>query len=159
MNGDIFFSSGKKIVRGLVMLGMILVIGTIGYMMLEGWQLLDALYMTVITITTVGYGEIREVDKIGRIFTIFIIFMGMGIMAYTLGMVAQTMVELQVKSLFGRKKLGLDINSIKNHYILCGYGRMGKFITQELKSRQIPLMIIDNNPDSKEQFDRISIPE
>jgi voltage-gated potassium channel len=158
MNGAIFVSSGKKIVRGLVMLGMILVIGTIGYMVLEGWQLLDALYMTVITITTVGYGEIREVDEYGRIFTIFIIFMGMGIMAYTLGMVAQTMVELQVKSLFGRKKLGLDIRSIKNHYILCGYGRMGKFIAQELKSRQIPFLIIDNNPDSKEQFDNLEIP-
>ncbi len=158
MNGAIFVSSGKKIVRGLVMLGMILVMGTIGYMVLEGWHLLDALYMTVITITTVGYGEIREVDKVGRIFTIFIIFLGMGIMAYTLGMVAQTMVELQVKSLFGRKKLGLDINSIKNHYILCGYGRMGKFITQELKSRQIPLIIIDNNPDSKEQFDHLEVP-
>ena len=93
MNGAILGSSGKKIIRGLIMLGLILLVGTIGYMVLEGWELLDSLYMTVITITTVGYGEIREVDESGRVFTIFLIFMGMGIMAYTLGMVAQAMVE------------------------------------------------------------------
>ena len=107
------------------MLGLVLLTGTIGYMIIEGWHFLDSLYMTVITITTVGYGEIRKVDELGRIFTIFLIFMGMGIMAYTLGMVAQTMVELQVRSILGRRKLGLEIRSIKNHYILCGYGRIG----------------------------------
>ncbi len=158
MNGVITGGSWKKIVRGLIMLGMILVIGTIGYMLLEGWELLDALYMTVITITTVGYGEIREVDQSGRIFTIFLIFMGMGIMAYTLGMVAQTMIELQVKSLFGRKKLGSDIRSMKSHYIICGCGRMGRIITQELKSKQIPLLIIDNAPGSKDFLDPLEVP-
>ena len=158
MDSGIFVTSGKKIIRGLAMLGMILVIGTFGYMILERWPLLDALYMTVITITTVGYGEIGDVGASGRIFTIFLIFMGMGIMAYTLGMVEQTMVELQVKSLFGRKKLGSDIRSIRNHYILCGYSRMGKIVAQELISRKIPLLIIDNAPDAKEQLDPLEIP-
>ena len=158
MNGTLFASNGKKIIRGLTMLGVVLMLGTMGYMALEGWHFLDALYMTVITITTVGYGEIRKVDEFGRIFTIFLIFMGMGIMAYTLGMVAQTMVDLQVRSLLGRKKLGTDISSIKNHYILCGYSRMGKIITQELKSRRIPLLIIDKNPDLKELLDHLEIP-
>jgi voltage-gated potassium channel len=114
--------------------------------------------MTVITITTVGYQEIRQVGETGRVFTIFLIFMGMGIMAYTLGMVAQTMVEFQVRSLFGRKKLGSTIKSIKNHYILCGYGRMGKIVTQELKPRHIPLLIVDNNPEIKEDLEPLEIP-
>jgi voltage-gated potassium channel len=153
-------SSGgvNKIIRGLIMLGMVLAVGTLGYMILEGWHLLDAFYMTVITITTVGYGEIRKVDDVGRIFTVFLIFMGMGIMAYTLGMVAQTMVELQVKSLWGRKKLGSEIRLIRNHYILCGYDRMGKIVTQELKSKGIPLLVIDSDPELKRMLENIEAP-
>ena len=94
MISDVIFGvSGRKIFRGLILLGMILLFGTMGYMLIEGWPFFEALYMTVITITTVGYQEIREVGETGRVFTIFIIFMGMGIMAYTLGMVAQTLIE------------------------------------------------------------------
>ena len=153
-------SSGgaKKILRGLLMLGSVLVIGTMGYMIMEGWNLLDSLYMTVITITTVGYGEIRKVDETGRIFTIVLIFMGMGIMAYTLGMVAQTMVELQIRSILGRRRLGVEIKSIKNHYILCGYGRIGRIISQELKVRRVPMLVIDNDPASKELLEHQEIP-
>jgi len=114
--------------------------------------------MTIITITTVGYGEIRDVDEPGRIFTIFLIFMGMGIIAYTLGMVAQTMAELQVKSIFGRRRLGLEIKSIKDHYILCGYGRMGKIISHELKAKRIPLLVIDNGTGSKDLLEHLDIP-
>jgi len=149
---------GRKIIRGLILLGVILVIGTTGYMVIEGWNLFDALYMTVITITTVGYMEIHQVGERGRVFTIFLIFMGMGIMAYTLGMVAQTMLEFQVRSILGRKKLDSKIRSIKNHYILCGYGRMGKIVTRELMSRRIPLLIIDNNPDTNEQLAPLNTP-
>ena len=159
MISDVIFGvSGRKIFRGLILLGMILLFGTMGYMLIEGWPFFEALYMTVITITTVGYQEIRKVGETGRLFTIFLIFMGMGIMAYTLGMVAQTMVEFQVRSLFGRKKLGSAIKSLKNHYILCGYGRMGRIVTQELKSRNIPLLIVDINPDTKESLEPLEIP-
>jgi voltage-gated potassium channel len=158
MNDTILADSTKKIVRGLIMLGMVLAIGTFGYMIIENWSLLDALYMTVITITTVGFGEIRQVHGSGRIFTIFLIFMGMGIMAYTLGMVAQSMVEIQVNSLFGRKKLGASIKSIRGHYILCGFNRMGKIIAQELRSRKIPLLVVDNNPELKESIEQLELP-
>ena len=123
-----------NIIRALIMLGLVLLIGTAGYVVIEGWQILDAIYMTVITITTVGYGEVRTVSPTGRVFTLALICMGMGIIAYTLGMVAQVMVELQVRSILGRKRLGLKIKSIKNHYILCGYGRIGRIISHELKA-------------------------
>lgn len=154
----IFSGGAKKVVRGVIMLGLVLMIGTMGYMIIESWNFLDALYMTVITITTVGYGEIREVDEPGRIFTILLILIGGGTIAYTLGMVAQTMAELQVKSIFGRRKLGLEIKSIKNHYILCGYGRMGKIVSHELKVKRIPLLVIDNNLGSKEHLEHLDIP-
>lgn len=156
-DGAISSSGSKNILRGLTMLGLVLVIGTMGYMVLERWYFLDALYMTVITITTVGYGEIRAVSEPGRVFTIILIFMGMGIMAYTLGMVAQVMVEFHVRSIVGRRKLGLKLKSIKNHYIICGYGRIGRIISQELQSNRIPMLVIDNNPDSKQALEENEI--
>jgi len=148
----------RNIIRALIMLGLVLLVGTAGYVVIEGWQILDAIYMTVITITTVGYGEVRTVSPTGRVFTLVLICMGMGIIAYTLGMVAQVMVEFQVRSILGRRKLGLKIKSIKNHYILCGYGRIGRIISQELKASRIPLLVVDSNPDSKQGLEQQDIP-
>lgn len=160
MNIDETISSlgTKKIMRALMMLALVLLIGTIGYMVIEKWQLLDALYMTVITITTVGYGEIGEVSESGRVFTILLIFVGIGILGYTLGMVAQAMVDFQVRSILGRRKLGLKIRSLKDHYILCGYGRIGRIIAQELKSNRIPLIVIDQDEGSREALENQNIP-
>ncbi|MFH1243493.1 MAG: NAD-binding protein [Pseudomonadota bacterium] len=156
---DAISSRGSlKIIRGVIMLVMVVFIGTIGYMVIDKWQFLDALYMTVITITTVGYGEIRHVSEPGRIFTIFIIFLGMGILAYTLGMVAQAMVDFQVRSILGRRKLGRKIRSLKDHYIICGYGRIGRIIAQELKANQIPVIVLDQASDSKETLEHQDIP-
>lgn len=158
IDGAIVSIGSKHIVRGLIMLALVLLVGTMGYVVIERWELLDALYMTVITITTVGFKEVKAVSVPGRIFTLILIFMGMGIIAYTLGMVAQVMVEVQVRSILGRKKLGLRIRSIKNHYIICGYGRIGRIISQELKAYEIPLLVIDNNPDSKQVLEQNEIP-
>jgi voltage-gated potassium channel len=150
--------SHKKIIKGLFILLVILLIGSVGYMVIEKWEFLDALYMTVITITTVGFGEVRQVTRLGRIFTIFIIFFGIGIIAYILGMVAQAMVDLQVRSIIGRRKLGLKIRSIKNHYIICGYGRIGKTITRELKANEMPMVVIENDPEEKQTLENEQTP-
>jgi len=141
-----------------MLLVLILLVGTMGYVGLEGWPVLDALYMTIITITTVGFGEVNVVSSSGRVFTICIIFMGMGIMAYSLGMVAQIMVETQVRTILGRRKLGKELRSIKNHYIVCGFGRIGKIIAQGLRSQGIPLVVIDQSPDSKEILEEQDTP-
>jgi voltage-gated potassium channel len=142
-------SGFRNIFRGALLLLLVLVLGTSGYMVIEGWPLLEGLYMTVITITTVGYGEVRTVSEPGRVFTVFLIFSGMGIMAYTLGIVAQIMVEFQVRDLIGRRKLGLKLKNIKDHYILCGYGRIGEIIAHELKANGIPIMVIEQNAQPK----------
>jgi len=148
----------RNLLRGLTMLGLVLAAGTLGYVVIEGWQALDALYMTVITITTVGFKEVRDVSTAGRVFTLILIFTGMGIMAYTVGMVAQWMVEFQVRSILGRRKLGRTIKSMKDHYIICGYGRIGKVVAQELESYGIPFLVIDSNPESKQAFEAQGIP-
>ena len=145
-------SGFRSIVRGAILLCLVLLFGTVGYMGIEGWPLLESLYMTVITITTVGFGEVRTVSELGRVFTVFLIFAGMGIMAYTLGIVAQIMVEFQVRDLIGRRRLGLKLKNIKDHYILCGYGRIGEVIAHELKTNGIPLLVIEQDPLSKEKL-------
>jgi len=127
-------------------------------MAIEGWHTLEALYMTVITITTVGYGEVRTVSEPGRVFTVFLIFMGMGTMAYTLGIVAQMMVEIQIRAIIGRRKLGRKLRSIKNHYVICGYGRIGSIIAHELGANGIPVMVIDHGLDARESLEKQDIP-
>jgi len=147
-----------KIFKGFVILTLIVTLGSIGYMTIEGWDLFSSLYMTVITITTVGFGEIAHLSVPGRIFTIILIFLGMGIILYIVGLVTQVMVELQISTIIGRKKLDKQIKKIKDHYIVCGFGRIGKVICKELKSKKIPMLVIDNTPEAKELLDDESIP-
>ena len=147
----------RNAIRGTAILVLILIVGTLGYMLIEGWNFFEAFYMTVITITTVGYGEVRTVSEPGRLFTVAIIFLGMGVMAYTLGMVAQTMVEFRLSSILGRKKFGRKLRSMKNHYIICGYGRLGAIIVSELRNQDIPLVVIDNDPGVRETLADLDI--
>ncbi len=158
MDRTISSYGAKSIIRCLFLLVGVLVVGTAGYMIIEHWRFFEALYMTVITISTVGYQEVGEVSGLGRGFTIILIFMGIGTVGYTLGVFAQAMLDFQLRSFFGRRKLGLKIKSMNNHYILCGYGRIGRIITQELKHNQIPMLVLDNNPDLKEALEHHAIP-
>jgi len=148
----------KYVVRGIALLVAILCFGTAGYMVIEKWRFLDALYMTVITITTVGFREVRTVSDAGEIFTIVLIFFGIGIVAYSLGLVAQSMVLFQVRELLGRRKLGLIKKSMKDHYIVCGYGRIGKTICKELIAHDIPVLVIDGSEEMKAPFEELGIP-
>ena len=147
-----------QIIKGITILLAVLAIGTIGYVLIENWSFSDALYMTVITITTVGYQEVGAVSTTGRIFTIFIIFSGVGIIAYILGMVAQAMVDFQVRSIIGRRRLDLKLRSIKNHYVICGFGRIGRIICRELKANRIPMVLIDNNQENLQHLENEQIP-
>jgi voltage-gated potassium channel len=148
----------QKIIRGFMILVVVLLGGSAGYMLIERWGFFDSLYMTVITITTVGYREVGNVSEPGRIFTIFVIFSGMGIIAYILGMIAQAMVDVQVRSIIGRRRLGLKIRSMKNHYVICGFGRIGKIICRELKANDIPMLVIDNSPENRQALENEEMP-
>lgn len=150
--------SSARILKGIFILVIVLLMGTAGYMVIEHWNFLDAMYMTVITITTVGFREVGSVSEAGRIFTIFIIFTGMGIIAYILGMVAQAMVDFQVRTLIGRRRLGKKIRSLKDHYIVCGFGRIGKIICRELTANKIPLVVIDNAADIDQSLESEGVP-
>jgi len=116
-------------------------------MLIEGWDVIDSLYMTVITLAAVGYGEVHEVSKAGRIFTIILIFFGVSFVLYMFSNLIQFLVEGRIRIILGRRKLDRQINRLKNHYIVCGYGRMGRSLCRYLHQRQHSFIVIEQNPD------------
>lgn len=142
----------KKLLISLLMITSIVAFGTIGYMNIEGWSFLDSIYMTIITLASVGYKEVKELSENGRIFTIFLIIGGVGTVLYALNNGAKIILEGEIKEIFGRRRLEKRIREMKGHYIICGYGRMGKIICRELKSKHIKHVVIEKNPE-------VNIPE
>ena len=136
----------RQLIIAIIVILILLVAGTAGFHLIEGWPLFDALYMTVITITTVGYGEIHQLSKEGRIFTVFLIMSSFGGMGYVLGSIAQTFIAGQIRMALGRRKLEKKVKRLKNHYVLCGYGRIGSFIAREFAIENVPFVVIEKEP-------------
>lgn len=134
-----------------ILLGLFLV-GTGGYMVIEGWPMLDAVYMTVITVSTVGFKEVLVMSPAGRLFTISLIIVGVGFIAYSAGTIVQFMVEGQLRSILGRKKLEKQISKLHGHYIICGYGRIGTNICRELEAKPVPFVVVEHDPKCCEQL-------
>ena len=134
------------LVIGIIVLVLMLLGGTIGYMVIEGWSLTDALYMTVITLSTVGYGEVQRLSPTGRIFTIGVIILGVGFVFYLAGSLIQFMVEGRIREILGRRKLEKKIRGQKGHYIICGYGRVGSSICEALASKPLGIVVIERDP-------------
>ncbi len=119
--------------------------GVIGYMMIEGYSLLEALYMTVITIGTVGYGEVKPLSSAGKIFTMVIIFVNIGVVAYSLSTLAAMVVEGRIRDYFKSQRETKKIGKMNKHIIVCGYGRNGKQICQELLASKQPFVVIERD--------------
>ena len=124
---------------------VLLAVGSTGYMVIEGWKFDDALYMTVITLATVGYGEVHQVGPTGRVFTIFLILMGVGYFMYVGGNIVQFLVEDRIRTILGRRKLDKQIAKLKGHFIICGYGRIGRVLARYLTERYLDVVIIEKN--------------
>jgi voltage-gated potassium channel len=131
----------------------LLLIGTGGYMMIEGWPLDDAIYMTIITLATVGYGEVHQVSGGGRIFTMFLIVSGVGYFMYVVGLLVQFLVEDRIRVILGRRKLDKQIAKLKDHYIICGYGRIGRVLARYLTERYLNVVIIEKNESRQAAMD------
>jgi voltage-gated potassium channel len=143
----------KHFLISVILIVLILLIGMWGYMLIEGWGALDSLYMTVITLATVGYGEVHAVSELGRIYTIVLIFLGVSYFLYVVGAMMQFMVEGRIRHILGRQRLDRKIKRLRNHYIVCGYGRIGKVICSKLLSESVDLAVIENNPDRIDAID------
>lgn len=124
----------------------ILCTGVLGYHYIEGWPLFDSLYMTVITLATVGYGETHPLTLPGRTFTIFLILGGMSIIFYALTEITTFVVEGEMTGILRRRRMNRQINRLKNHYILCGAGRSGSHVLNELRKTGRNCVVIEKDP-------------
>jgi voltage-gated potassium channel len=130
--------------NGLIGIFAIIVIGTIGFEIIEhDWTILESFYMTVITISTTGFKEVKPLSDIGRLFTSFLIIAGVLTIGYTVSKAAQVLIE---KQLFRRKRMERKLEMLANHYIVCGCGRMGKQICEALKENKYSFVVVENNP-------------
>jgi voltage-gated potassium channel len=124
---------------------LVVIIGTLGYMVIEKWSLSDAIYMTFITISTVGYTEVHDLSDAGRIFTYFVMFGGIGTMTYTLISIVQYFVEGQLGDIFGRRHMKDEISKLAGHVILCGYGKVGREVARVFENEGTKFVVIESS--------------
>lgn len=138
----------QRVVRVILLLSVVIIAGTIGYMIIERWSFFDALYMTVITISTVGYEEIHPLTTGGRIFSSVLIVGGVGVMLYSATALVQYVIEGRFPNIFGRHRMKEKIEKLKDHVILCGYGRVGQEVAKVFGSEEATFVIIDENEEA-----------
>jgi voltage-gated potassium channel len=124
--------------------------GTVGFVVIEGYSWQDAFYMTLITITTVGYAEVHPLSPAGRLFNSALILYGVSAMFFSVGAITQTVIELQLHDRLGERRRKRAIMRLRDHYIVCGYGRVGRNAALELQRASVPFVVIDNNDDRVE---------
>ncbi|HZQ24387.1 MAG TPA: potassium channel protein [Terriglobales bacterium] len=131
----------------------VLLTGTAGFHYIEGWPWFDGFYMVVTTLTTIGYQEIHPLSHAGRIFNIFIIVVGVALVFLAIGALTQALLEFELRSFFGRRKMEREIARLHDHYIICGAGRVGRSAARELARRPAPFVIIEQNEAKAARFD------
>ncbi len=132
----------------------IIIIGTAGYTLLEGWSLSESFYMTMITVTTVGFNEVRELSTAGRMFTVALMLFGVGAVFYGIAIIAEVRFEERVRQIFGRRKLVKELNKLENHHIICGYGRIGSTVAAEYARESLPCVIIESDESIASHLDQ-----
>ena len=135
----------RRLRLALAMLAGVFVVGTIGYVIL-GFSVLDAVYQTVTTVATVGFREVQPLDDVGKIFTIVLILVGVGTALYTFSVVLETLFEGHLRALFGRRRMERQIETMRGQVIVCGWGRVGRAIADELTAAGADLVVIDLDP-------------
>lgn len=130
----------------------VLLMGTMGYRYLLEWEWVEALYMTTITMTTVGFAEVRPLSEVGRLFTIVLMLTSVGVFAYSLTTLGDMVVEMHFGSLLWRRRMDKQIKSFSNHTIICGYGRTGRAVCAQMKRSNHPFLVVENNPERIEKL-------
>jgi len=143
----------NRIRSAAVLILLIFVVGIIGYMIIEGYTVLDAFYMTVITLSTIGFGLLRELSPMGKLFTIFLIVIGLGAFAYMISLLTSYFVEGQLNALVRGYFKKSDLKKMKNHVIICGYGRNGRQAVNELHAHNVPCIVVDVKRDKFEHIE------
>ena len=138
--------AASRIARGGLALAFVFLVGSTGYVLIEGWGYFDAIYMTVVTMTTVGYEEVRPLSHFGRVFNLFVMLAGVGLMLYILTVTVQTVVEDEILRVFvRRRRMRRRIDAIEGHFILCGYGRVGREAANTFRADDLDVVVVDQS--------------
>jgi voltage-gated potassium channel len=143
MRGEL--KTGLRIIAAVL---AIIVAGTVGYALIEGWSLLDSLYMTVITIFTVGYGEVHPLSREGQIFTLLLIIGGVGTILYGIGRMVEFVIGGQLTGVFRKRGVKRQVDRLDAHFMVCGYGRVGEAVARHFAAHGAPFVIVDSDPGS-----------
>ena len=142
----------KKLMWATFFVLLIILVGTTGYMVIEDYPFLEALWLTVITVTTVGYGIPKPLSVYGQIFTLFLIIVGVGLVAYAFGTIVGVVMEGQLKNVVGRRAMEKRIVLLRDHIIVCGAGRVGNQVVQRLEKEKVPFVVVDNSEELIEEL-------
>lgn len=137
----------RRLLRVLALLAVTLLLGTAGFVVIERYSWFDAFYRALTTITTVGSPEALPLSHRGRIFNSLLIFFGVSAMFLTVGAMTQTIIELELQDLYGKRRRRRMVENLRDHFIVCGYGRVGRNASYELQDAKAPFVVIDRNPD------------
>ncbi len=135
----------RKLRAALFAMLMLIGGGTIGFMLLEDMKILDSLYMTIITLSTVGFGEVRPLDANGKIFAMTLIVFGVLVAGSIATFVGQMIVEVQLKDLLTRRKMQTRLRKLTNHFIIAGYGRVGRHVAREFARKKVPFVVVESS--------------
>ena len=135
-----------------ILLAIVIVVGVTGYMLIDGWDLLDSFYMVIITISTVGYQEIHPQGTAGRLFTSGLIMVGVATLLYGIGVFAETLTDNAFGRYRSERQLQRDLNRLRDHFIICGYGRIGTQIVAEFEDHKVPYVVIDQTDEALERI-------
>ncbi len=145
-----------KALRNLRTIGLLLLIvvgiGTTGFHYLEGWPWFDGFYMVVTTLTTIGYQEVHPLSHTGRIFNVFVILSGVSLLLLGVGALSQALLEFELQSFFGRRRMEREIARLTDHFIICGMGRVGRSVARELARKPVSFLIIENAESKRQKF-------
>ncbi|MGO9450515.1 MAG: potassium channel family protein [Candidatus Binataceae bacterium] len=139
-------SPARRFVYAIVGIAIIVLCGAVGFRLIEGMTLIDALYMSVITVSTVGFEEVKPLSPTGRLFTIGLIIVGVGSVFYLLSTAVELVLEGSLQDFFGKSAMHRKIHNLEKHVIVCGFGRLGRAVVEELKRHDVPMVVIDSNP-------------
>jgi voltage-gated potassium channel len=154
----VFLERVRKKGQLLTILLIFIVISTAGYMLIEGWPMIDSLYMVIITMSTIGYGEVNNLSFWGRVFTIILIMTGVVIGSYAASATIETLTSSEFHQERRSSKRYRRLQRINQHTIVCGYGRLGRSLANELRERRVPFIVIDIDPNAVESCNKLGIP-
>lgn len=151
----------SRLILSILAVLAVLLVGAAGYMVIEkdqGIRFVDALYMTVITVSTVGYDEVWELSSAGKLWTVGVIGVGIATVTYAFTSLVTLVISGELRSLRERKRMDRAIEGLRNHVILCGFGRMGALVAQELHARKVSVVAIDRDHNLQEQLRDLRVP-